>query len=478
MKKSKTDTKNARRGSLDYRLKSMALPGLKRWILIVVIAISIIVFGVLLLLDVHPVEQILRFILRILQDTKSVLNEITQYLPARINGIVIVTLGFFVVLISILRILQLVVGAYFPDDAEREAITDVLYKRKYKDREPKIVVIGGGTGLSNLLNGLKRHTNNITAIVTVGDDGGSSGRLRQQLGVLPPGDIRNCITALADEEQLVTELFRYRFNSGEGLEGHSFGNLFITALCAITNGDMIQAVRTASKVLKSSGQVLPSTLDALTLEAIFTDGTFVSGESNITHAGLGKKIDKLTCLPSKPVATPEAVEAILNAELIVLGPGSLYTSVIPNILVDGIADAICRSEACKIYICNVMTQPGETTDYTVSDHVLALVEHARGDAAALPLKDRASQLMQAVLVNDEDGAIGEGETTNSEAIKLVRIDEDRLAELGVEAIRKPILSDSTYAHHDPVRLARSIMLWFFRSKRKVKPRGKTPILSK
>ena len=152
MKKSKTDTKNARRGSLDYRLKSMALPGLKRWILIVVIAISIIVFGVLLLLDVHPVEQILRFILRILQDTKSVLNEITQYLPARINGIVIVTLGFFVVLISILRILQLVVGAYFPDDAEREAITDVLYKRKYKDREPKIVVIGGGTGLSNLLN--------------------------------------------------------------------------------------------------------------------------------------------------------------------------------------------------------------------------------------------------------------------------------------------------------------------------------------
>lgn len=208
MKKSKTDTKNARRGSLDYRLKSMALPGLKRWILIVVIAISIIVFGVLLLLDVHPVEQILRFILRILQDTKSVLNEITQYLPARINGIVIVTLGFFVVLISILRILQLVVGAYFPDDAEREAITDVLYKRKYKDREPKIVVIGGGTGLSNLLNGLKRHTNNITAIVTVGDDGGSSGRLRQQLGVLPPGDIRNCITALADEEQLVTEIGR------------------------------------------------------------------------------------------------------------------------------------------------------------------------------------------------------------------------------------------------------------------------------
>lgn len=233
MKKSKTDTKNARRGSLDYRLKSMALPGLKRWILIVVIAISIIVFGVLLLLDVHPVEQILRFILRILQDTKSVLNEITQYLPARINGIVIFTLGFFVVLISILRILQLVVGAYFPDDAEREAITDVLYKRKYKDREPKIVVIGGGTGLSNLLNGLKRHTNNITAIVTVGDDGGSSGRLRQQLGVLPPGDIRNCITALADEEQLVTELFRYRFNSGEGLEGHSFGNLFITALCPL-----------------------------------------------------------------------------------------------------------------------------------------------------------------------------------------------------------------------------------------------------
>jgi uncharacterized cofD-like protein len=466
----KLEKKNSRKGSLAYRLRSMALPGLKRWILIVLIAIFGIVFGVLLLLDVHPVEQALRFALRSLQDTKSVLNEITQFLPARINGIVLVSLCFLTIVVSIWRILQLVIGAYFPDDQEREAITDVLYRRKYKDREPRVVVIGGGTGLSNLLKGLKRHTNNITAIVTVGDDGGSSGRLRQELGVLPPGDIRNCITALADEDQLVTELFRYRFHSGEGLEGHSFGNLFLTAVCAITNGDMIQAVRTASRVLNSCGQVLPSTLDALTLVANYDDGTEVVGESHIPEAGIGKRISLLSCLPANPTATAEAVEAILSAELIVLGPGSLYTSIIPNLLVEGIADAIFQSEACKIYICNVMTQAGETTDYTVSDHVTALVRHAHGSNSALSERDRAVALMNAVLVNDQ-ACVVDTSVSSASAIKLVKLDEDKLATLGVEPIAKPIINDAAFSHHDPVKLARTIMFWFFRQRRKTKNKG-------
>jgi len=298
--------------SLDYRMRRMMLPGLKRWIGLTLICIFFIIWGVLWLLGVHPLDRSMSFV-------REVLFNAADALPRRAGSITLIVVSSISLVYVIVRMLRSILGAYLPDD--REALPDVLYRKRHLDRGPRVVVIGGGTGLSNLLRGLKRFTNNITAIVTVADDGGSSGRLRQELGVLPPGDIRNCITALADEDKLVTELFHYRFDHGEGLEGHNFGNLFLTAVCAVTKGDMIQAVRTASRVLNSCGQVLPSTLDNITLVAELQDGSHVRGESTISHSSTGnKRIRRVVSDPPNPVATTEAVEAILSAELIVLGP--------------------------------------------------------------------------------------------------------------------------------------------------------------
>jgi hypothetical protein len=260
---------------LDYHFRRLMLPGLKRWIAIILMGITTIVLGVFLLLGYHPVTVTGMFFRELLEHAADVL-------PHRWSGVIVITSGALIIGLAIVKMTASVLGAYLPED--RESVPDVLYRRRHLDRGPKVVVVGGGTGLSNLLRGLKNFTNNITAIVTVGDDGGSSGRLRAEYGVLPPGDIRNCITALADEEKLVTELFRYRFESGEGLEGHSFGNLFITAICSMTQGDMLQAVKVASRVLNSCGQVLPSTLTNLTLVAEMHDGSVVKGETQISHA--------------------------------------------------------------------------------------------------------------------------------------------------------------------------------------------------
>ena len=313
---------------------------------------------------------------------------------------------------------------------------------------------------------MKHFTNNISAIVTVGDDGGSSGRLRQELGVLPPGDIRNCITALADEEQLVTELFRYRFGAGEGLEGHSFGNLFLTALCDMTNGDMLEAARVACRVLNSCGQVLPSTLTNVCLVAEMDDGQIIRGESHITHAG--GRISKLTCEPSNPVATPEALEAIKHAELIILGPGSLYTSVIPNLLVQGISEAVRQSGARKIYVCNVMTQAGETTDYSVADHVQAVLSHATHPTQST---SRVGRLLNAVLINDQTPIVEQDADSIAKYGKAqpVRYDPEKLRELGVVPVRRPLVDPHVSVHHDPAKLAKSIMLWYYRKKRQKPP---------
>jgi len=242
------------------------------------------------------------------------------------------------------------------------------------------VAIGGGTGLSTLLRGLKAHTPHIAAIVTVADDGGSSGRLRRELGLLPPGDFRNCIAALADDEALITQLFQYRFGQGEGLDGHSFGNLFITALAAVT-GSFERAILEASRVLAVQGRILPSTLEDVTLVADLKveDGpapsrlTRVQGESAIPKAG--RPIERVFLRPEQVRAYPEAVRAILEADLIIAGPGSLFTSVLPNLLVQDIRRAVEASSALKLYVCNVATQPGETDGFDVGQHVSALQRH-------------------------------------------------------------------------------------------------------
>ncbi|MGC8826046.1 MAG: gluconeogenesis factor YvcK family protein [Anaerolineae bacterium] len=260
-----------------------------------------------------------------------------------------------------------------------ESIVDVLYRQRQRERGPKVVAIGGGTGLSTLLRGLKHYTAHITAIVTVADDGGSSGRLRRELGVLPPGDFRNCLAALANDEALITKLFQYRFAAGAGLDGHSFGNLFIAAMVGIT-GNFERAIIESGKVLAIQGQIVPSTLENVTLYAdlrMAQDDQVlvrrVEGESVIPEQGW--PIDRVYLKPDDPPAYPGAVRAILDADMIVIGPGSLYTSILPNLLVPDIARAIRASRAFKVYVCNVATQPGETDRFSVEDHLRALEQH-------------------------------------------------------------------------------------------------------
>ncbi|MBN1823599.1 MAG: YvcK family protein [Endomicrobiales bacterium] len=241
-------------------------------------------------------------------------------------------------------------------------------------KELSIVALGGGTGLSALLRGLKKYTSKITAIVTVSDDGGSSGTLRRELGVLPPGDIRNCLVALSEEENLMARLFQYRFPSRGTLAGHSFGNLFLTVMSSISGG-FSPAVASSSEVLAVRGKVLPVTLKSVTLSAELSSGRTVKGETNIAKSR--SKVQKLSIHPALPSAGPGVVDAIKKADCIILGPGSLYTSVIANLLVKGVVQAIRRSKAPKIYIANIMTQPGETSGYTLRDHIEAIEKHTQ-----------------------------------------------------------------------------------------------------
>ena len=259
--------------------------------------------------------------------------------------------------------------------------------RRSRGRGAKIVAIGGGTGLSVLLRGLKSYTDNLTAIITVADDGGSSGRLRRELGVPPPGDFRNCLVAMSDEESLLTELFQYRFDEGDGLKGHSFGNLFIAALSNVTNS-FDRAIFESCRVLAVHGQIVPATVSNLNLSARLKDGVTVHGESSITEHG--GEIDSLFIRPSDAKAYPLAVEAIQDAQLVVIGPGSLYTSILPNLLVPGITDAIRDASATKIYVCNVAMESGETKGYSVADHLEGLQRHTFEAVADYVLADSNS----------------------------------------------------------------------------------------
>jgi uncharacterized cofD-like protein len=258
---------------------------------------------------------------------------------------------------------------------------------------PKIVAIGGGHGLASLLRGLKQHTTNITAIVTVADDGGSSGKLRRELGTLPPGDFRMCISALANDESLVTQLFQYRFGAGSGLSGHSFGNLFIVAMKELT-GSFERAVLESSKVLASAGRILPSTLTDVTLCAEFSDGAGAAkGESSIGK--IGAPIERVWLEPNSPPAFPEAVRAILDADIVVLGPGSLYTSVLPNLLVPDITQALRHSNAPCVYVCNVATEVGETDNFGMWDFVTALEQHiGRGIIDAVIANNKSTDAVE------------------------------------------------------------------------------------
>lgn len=285
---------------------------------------------------------------------------------------------------------------------QQKPVIDVVYTHSRRNKGLKVVAIGGGTGLPSVLKGLKAHTSNLTAVVTVADDGGSSGRLRRVLGVLPPGDLRNNIAALADDENLMTQLFQHRFQDEDGeLGGHAFGNLFISALSGVT-GSLETALIETERVLNISGRVLPATLEDVNLCAEVRlagedDVTTITGESNITAAS--GEIEHLFLVPEDVNAYEGSVQAILDADIVVIGPGSLYTSILPNLLVRGIADALRATRAYKIYVCNIAMQPGETGDFSVADHVMALEKHiGRG-------------VFQVVLANDATPTANAGVNT-------------------------------------------------------------------
>lgn len=315
-------------------------------------------------------------------------------------------------------------------------------RRQSLKRGPRIAAVGGGTGLPVLLRGLKKYTANITAIVTAADDGGSSGRLRGEFGILPPGDIRNCLVALAETETLMEQLFDYRFGQGDGLAGHSLGNLLITALADIT-GEFQTAIKEASHVLKVCGQVLPSTLDQVTLNAELADGKHVFGQSKVSRVGI--PLNRVFLTPADCQAVPEAVVAIQQADLILLGPGSLFTSVLPNLLVPGIAAAIKQSRAVKCYICNIMTQPGETTNFTASEHLSAIYDHVGPD------------WVDYILVNNKKIAHSTLENYARDGSKPVVLDQRALQGMGVRVLRGNFLDERELVRHDPQKLASAVL---------------------
>jgi uncharacterized cofD-like protein len=418
-------------------------PGLlvKRWLLISAAGVLFVALGLAIWSNLTPIYYISEF-------SRDFLRTLTQLVPSYVSGPVVLISGILLIFWGQTRSLGSITEVLMPQG--NGELVDVLMTHRRLYRGPKIVVVGGGTGLSTLLRGLKLYSGNITAIVTVADDGGSSGRLRREIGVLPPGDIRNCLAALADEEKLLTELFQYRFQAGDGLAGHSFGNLFLTVMSEIT-GDLEQAIAASSKVLAIRGQVLPATLSDVHLWAELADGRRIEGESNITEAK--GKIVRVGCTPANPPALPRAIQAIQEADYLIMGPGSLYTSIIPNLLVPEITEAIAQSKALRLYVCNIMTQPGETDGYTVSDHIRA-IDRSTGQ-----------QLFDSVLVQKTSPSAQSLIRYAQEDSHPVFFDREDVGRLGRRALVANVMDEDAetgYLRHDSERLARTLLRWYRR----------------
>ena len=371
----------------------------------------------------------------------AALLPVDRGIPLRLLSLCTLLAGLFCMAFGaglLLRsLLEVVVAQGRPQE-----LVELVFQRRYLEKGPKVVVIGGGTGLSTLLSGLKKYTTNITAIVTVADDGGSSGRLRQEFDMLPPGDIRNCLVALADTEPLMQRLFQYRFASDSALNGHNFGNLFITAMTKIT-GDFERAVQASSKVLAIRGRVVPSTNTKVRLVAEHDDGTVTLGESKISEAPA--PIRRVYLEPAECRPTADALAAIREANVIVLGPGSLYTSIIPNLLVEEMVDAVVQAKALKLYICNVMTQSRETRGYRASDHIRALAAHTNPG------------IIQLCVVNTEPVPAELLERYRAEDAFPVESDVDRIRALGYRVVSGNIISTENYVRHDPEKVAHLII---------------------
>ncbi len=418
--------------------------GVKRWLLLLLLGITTLGLGFAhLLYDTNTPAQLQPLFWRTLT---------LQMIPGWARVLALLLIGFGLTGVAIYQLNRSLLAAFVPPGST--SVVDAVYRHRKRQRGPKVVALGGGTGLSTLLRGLKAHTDHITAIVTVADDGGSSGKLRRELGVLPPGDFRNCIAALADDEALTTQLFQYRFpavrrepEDGHTLDGHSFGNLFITAMAGVT-GSFEKALVESGRVLAIRGQILPSTLQNVTLCADLVDEAAavrrVAGESAIPEAR--QPIERVYFEPANVPAYPPALRAILDADLIIAGPGSLFTSVLPNLLVDDIVRAIRASDALKIYVCNVATQLGETEGFTLGDHVQAIERHT------------GPGLFPFVLANNNFDHPLPADWT------LTQVPLTTPADSSYQVIVADVVDGQQPWRHDPAKLARELITWYEQQK--------------
>ena len=409
------------------------MPGLrvKRWFVLFAAGILMFASGWAIIVD-RPSLAALDALVR-----RGVAFMTGSHLPPWLGGMVLAGLGAAAVLAAVYGAYRSVTSALVPE----ERAGDLIVQRRRADRGPRIVALGGGTGLSTLVRGLKEYTSHVTAVVTVTDDGGSSGRLVDELGILPPGDIRNVLVALADMEPLMEQVLQHRFSRGS-LAGHSLGNLLLGALTEVL-GDFEEAVRQSSRVLAVRGQVLPSTAQPVRLCAELDDGTVVRGETRVS--GSGRPIRRVFLEPGDARPPAAALEAVAEADLIVLGPGSLFTSVLPNLLIEPLRDAIRASGALKVYVVNVMTQPGETDGFSAADHVRAVLEHT------------GPGLVDVALVNTGPVDPARLAAYRAQGADVVRADLDAVARLGVLPVGAPVVASGDLVRHDPRLLAAQVL---------------------
>lgn len=411
-------------------------PGLrvKRWLLILLAGLALASVGTTFAIGVGNMMELTDVI-------AGLVGPVFATRASVLIGAVLAAAGLFLVMWSMRQMIKSVSEPLRVRD-DRELV-DVLLEDRDRPRGPSVVAIGGGTGLANLLRGLKHQTSDITAIAAVSDDGGSSGRLQREMKTLPPGDVRNCLVALADDEAMMSRLLQYRFEDVPSVSGHSLGNLFIAALASIT-GDFERAVKETSKVLAIRGRVLPATLDSVTLCARLEGGTIIRGETMVGDNG--GALEEVFLDPPGPEALPEAVEAIKSADIVVIGPGSTYTSLIPNLLVPGVAEALKSCSALRVFICNVMTQPGETDLLTrASDQVRALTDHAGGKVFDFVLINEAVPSPEVLSRYEGVGA------------RIVEADADEVGRMGLIPICGDLISTDDYAWHDPEKLTPAIL---------------------
>jgi uncharacterized cofD-like protein len=407
--------------------------GIKRWLVVVFLGELLIALAGALAIrqlyrDVTPGEPAAQIL-----ELASL-----QFVPVGLRPLVLLALGALIFVLGVWRLLRNLLD---PLKVRDEPLVELLYQKRWRARGPRIVTIGGGTGMSTLLRGLKELTSNITAIVTVADDGGSSGKLRAELGLPPMGDIRNCIAALADAEPVMEQLLQYRFphngQGSEGFEGHAFGNLLIAAMTDI-EGDFEEGVRLSNRVLAVRGKVVPAAPEPVTLHAELAGGEVLDGQSRIARA---PGVRRVWITPEGVQASQDAIDAVAAAELIVLGPGSLYTSLLPSLLLPGIRAALGVSAAPRLYVCNVATQVGETEGYTLADHLAALRSHG------------LDQLIDAVLVNNNFSA----RAPQDYPAAPVKVDVPLRAGQGPLIILRDVVYDANAHHHDPLKLASAIL---------------------